>query len=386
MRGSGARLGQGVDAMAGGATSRISLDDRNACSALDPGKMLDFAVGVPEQVKDAVRIGREFELPREFPDPRLIVLCGMGGSAVAGDFLARLCEPVAPIPFLVNRNYDIPDCVGRDTLFIASSHSGDTEETLAAADAALERDARVLCITTNGALQDWAREREGPRLGLLSIPQTTPKMPPRAALGYSFVPLVMVLEKLGIYPNAERQLSDAIPLLENLRDRLRPEVLAERNEAKQLAKALYGRIPWVQGTVGIMSAAAYRWRTQFNENSKVLAYSSEYPELNHNEVIGWERAESWSDLLSVIMLRRASDHWRVRARVDITKTRFIAPKAPVHLLEAEGASPLAQLLWMVYYGDFVSLYLAFLNEVDPASIASINILKADLARLSAPVQ
>jgi glucose/mannose-6-phosphate isomerase len=372
--------------MAGGATSRINLDDRNACSALDPGKMLEFAVGFPEQVRDAVRIGREFELPQEFRDPRLIVLCGMGGSAVAGDFLARLCEPVAPIPFLVSRNYEIPRCVGRETLFIASSHSGDTEETLAAADAALARDARILCITTNGALRDWAREWEGPRFGLLSIPQMTPKMPPRAALGYSFVPLVMVLEKLGICPNADRQLSDAIPLLEGLRDRLHPEVPAERNDAKQLAQALYGRIPWVQGTVGIMSAAAYRWRTQFNENSKVLAYSSEYPELNHNEVIGWERAERWGDLLSVIMLRSASDHWRVRARVDITRQKFIGPKAPVHLLEAEGGSPLAHLLWMVYYGDLVSLYLAFLNEVDPASTASINILKADLAKRKAPEQ
>jgi glucose/mannose-6-phosphate isomerase len=348
--------------------------------------MLDFAVGFPEQVRDAARIGREFELPREFHDPELVVLSGMGGSAVAGDFLARLCEPIASIPLLVNRDYCIPECVAGDTLFIASSHSGDTEETLAAADAALARDARILCITTNGALGDWARDHAAPRVGLLSIPQTTPQMQPRAALGYSFVPLVLVLGKLGVYPDAERQLSDAIPLLERLRDRLRPEVPAEQNAAKQLAGDLYRRFPWVQGTVGIMSAAAYRWRTQFNENSKTLAYSSEYPELNHNEVIGWEGAQRWRDLVSVVMLRCPSDHWRVRARVDITREKFIGPKAPVHLLEAEGESPLAQLLWMVYYGDFVSLYLAFLNGVDPASVASINLLKADLARLKAPGQ
>jgi glucose/mannose-6-phosphate isomerase len=211
-------------------------------------------------------------------------------------------------------------------------------------------------------------------------------MPPRAALGYSLVPLVLVLEKLGICPDAARRLTDAIPLLEALRDRLHPDVPAERNAAKQLARDLYGRLPWVQGTVGIMSAVAYRWRTQLNENSKVLAHSSEYPELDHNEVIGWEGAERWRDLLSVIILRCPGDHWRVCARVDITRAKFIAPKAPVHLIEAEGRSPLAQLLWTVYFGDFVSLYLAFLNGVDPASIASINILKADLAKLKAPAQ
>jgi glucose/mannose-6-phosphate isomerase len=368
----------------GGVGSLTDLDDREACSALDPSKMLDFAIGFPDQVTDAARIGREFEPPKEFSNPRLVVVSGMGGSAVAGDFLARLCEGSSSVPFLVSRGYGIPESVGRNTLFIASSHSGNTEETLQAAEAALERDARVLCITTGGRLQSWARERKGRRVALLATP--FPQMPPRASFGYSLIPLVQVLETLGIYPGAGEQLSEALPLLERLRDQIHPGVPRPRSPAKQLAHELYGRIPWVQGTVGVMSAAAYRWRTQFNENSKVLAYSSEYPELNHNEVIGWERAERWRDLLSVIILRSPSDYWRVRARVDITRRRFIQPKAPVHLIEVEGQSPLAQLLWAVYLGDFVSLYLAFLNKVDPASIDSINSLKEELAKLHAPGQ
>lgn len=189
---------------------------------------------------------------------------------------------------------------------------------------------------------------------------------------------------MGLYPGAGRQIGEAIGLLEHLCQRLKPEVPTAHNRAKQLARELHRRVPWVQGTVGIMSAAAYRWRTQFNENSKMLAYSSEYPELNHNEVVGWEEADWLSDLVSVIILRSPSDYWRVRARVDITQKKLIGSKAPVHLVEAEGRSPLAQLLWTVYLGDWISLYLAFLNGVDPASIDSINTLKEDLEHLERP--
>ena len=369
--------------MATGAADReerkVNLDDRNTWSGLDPGKMLDFAVGFPDQVREAARVGGSFTPPAQFADPRLVVLSGMGGSAVAGDFLARLCEARSPAPFLVNRGYAIPASVGRDTLFIASSHSGNTEETLEAAEAALGCRARILCATTDGRLQAWAREHEAEGVALLVIPGIG--MPPRASLGYSLIPLALALERLGVYPGASAELAETIPLLERLRDRVHPDVPGERNQAKKLAEALFGRIPWVQGTVGIMSAVAYRWRTQFNENSKVLAYSSEYPELDHNEVIGWERAERWRELVSVIILRSPSDHRRVLARVDITRAKFIEPKAPVHVIEAEGDSPLAQLLWTVYLGDFASIYLAFLNGADPASIASINTLKHEMAQL-----
>ncbi len=366
--------------------SRVNLDDRNSYSKLDSAGMLGFAVGFADQVKEAARIGRAFEPPKEFSNPALVVLSGMGGSAVAGDFLSRLCEASSAAPILVNRSYGVPAYVGRDTLFIASSYSGNTEETLAATSEAFERGARILCITTNGKLQQWARERRSGRVALLEIPQIQPPMPPRAALGYSLIPLVLALGTLGIYPGAAEHLAESIPLIESLRDRLHADVPIARNFAKQLALQLHRRIPWVQGTVGVMSAAAYRWRTQFNENSKMLAYSSEYPEMNHNEVIGWERADPWREVVSVVILRSPTDHPRVRARVDITSAKFIEPKAPVHLIEAEGDSPLAQLLWTVFLGDFASIYLAFLNEADPGSIASINTLKADLAKLDSPSQ
>ncbi len=369
-----------------GAVGQTNLDDAAARARLDPSGMMRFAEEYPDQVREAARLGRAFEPPAGFAKAKLVLLSGMGGSAVAGDFLARLCESRSPVPIVVNRSYEIPGYVGRDTLFIASSHSGNTEETLAATGAAFKRGAYILCITTGGKLSDFATAHAGRRMALLHIPQTQPPMPPRAALGYSLVPLIRTLETLGFYPGAGRQLGEAIQLLDHLRERLQSDVPTEHNVAKQLAREIYGRIPWIQGTVGIMGAAAYRWRTQFNENSKALAYSSEYPELNHNEVIGWEQAERWRDVLSAIILRCPGDNWRVRARVDITRSKFIKPRAPVRVVEAEGQSPLAQLLWTVYYGDFVSLYLALLNGVDPASIDSINVLKSDLAKLQPPGQ
>ncbi len=366
-----------------GGAGRVDLDEPNSYEQLDPRGMLDFAINFPNQVKEAACIGREFAPPKAFINPKQVALAGMGGSAVAGDFLARLLEGRAAAPFVVIRGYQAPAFVGPDTLFIASSHSGDTEETLSATTAALRKGARILCIATGGKLQDFARRHAGKKVVFLAIPRTDPPMPPRAALGYSLIPLVRVLETLGLYPGAGAKIREAISMLEHLLARLHPEVPTQHNRAKQLALFLQNRIPWIQGTVGIMSAAGYRWRTQFNENSKLLAYSSEYPELNHNEVIGWEHAEKLGGKPAVVVLRRPSDHWRVRARVDITK-RLIEPKAPLQVIEAEGRSSLAQLLWTVYLGDFVSLYLAFLNGVDPAAIDSIVSLKTELEKLQRP--
>jgi glucose/mannose-6-phosphate isomerase len=339
--------------------------------------MLGFAAALPEQVEDAAGIGRAFRPPASYRRPAQVLLAGMGGSAVVGDFLAQLCQPRVPVPFSVCRHYELPAFVGPRTLFLASSYSGDTEEALAAAEEARRRRARMVCITTDGKLRTFAR-RHG--LPLIELPSTRPKMPPRAALGYSLIPLVCALGSLGLYPGAEAEISETLAVIRALRGRLRPQAGSSRNRAKRLATALRGRIPWVQGTAGVMSAAAYRWRTQFNENSKVLAYSSECPELNHNETVGWEAPEEMTSRAEVVILQRPDDHYRLRARLKIT-AGLIRPSARVHVIEATGKSPLAQLLSVVYLGDFTSLYLAFLNGVDPAEIRPIEKLKRSLAKL-----
>jgi glucose/mannose-6-phosphate isomerase len=356
------------------APSRVDLDRRASYQHLDPFGILDFAVNFPAQVAEAAEIGRTFSPPASLRRPKSIVLAGMGGSAVAGDLLSRLIEKRVPVPFAVCRDYDVPALVGPDTLFIASSFSGNTEETIASAHQAYRRKAKLICITTGGEIGKFASRRKLPRI---TIPKHDPNMPPRSALGYSLLPLVMLFSSLGLYPSASREVHETLSLLTSLCARLHPDVKTGANQAKQLAKALFGRIPVVQGTVGLMAAAAYRWRTQLNENSKVLAISSEYAELNHNEVVGWELPKELGRRFEVVALTRPGDHSHVQARVEIT-AGMVRRKARMHVLAAEGRSPLAQLLWAVCLGDFVSIYLAYLNGVDPASIDNINELKRSL--------
>ena len=354
--------------------SRVDLDKRASYRHLDPFGILNLAINFPEQVAEAARIGRKFAPPAGLRNPRNIVLAGMGGSAVAGDLLARLIEHRVPVPFLVCRNYDVPALVGPGTLFIASSFSGNTEETISAAQQARARKAKVLCITTGGEIGAFARRE---KLPLITIPRHDPNMPPRSALGYSLLPLVMTFASLGIYPGASGELRETLALLKSLCAQLHPGVPTAKNQAKQLALALFGKIPVVQGTNGIMAAAAYRWRTQLNENSKTLAISSEYAELDHNEVVGWELPKALGRKFEVVTLTRPGDHLHTQARVEIT-AEMVRRKAQMHVLRAQGKSLLAQLLWTVCLGDFVSIYLAFLNRVDPASIDNINELKRRL--------
>jgi glucose/mannose-6-phosphate isomerase len=336
--------------------------------------MLEFAVHFPAQVAEAAQLGLAFSPPASLRDPKSIVLAGMGGSAVAGDLLSRLIEKRVPVPFVVCRDYDVPALVGPDTLFLASSFSGNTEETISALQQAYRRKAKIVCITTGGEVGKFAQRR---KLPLIIIPRHEANMPPRAALGYSLLPLVMLFSSLGLYPGASGEVRETLALLEVLCARWHPDVKTGANQAKQLAKHLYGKIPVIQGTPGLMGAAAYRWRTQLNENSKMLAISSEYAELNHNEVVGWELPKGLGRLFEVVALTRPNDHSHLQARVEIT-AGMVRRKARIHVLQAEGKSPLAQLLWAVCLGDFVSIYLAFLNGVDPASMDNINELKRRL--------
>jgi glucose/mannose-6-phosphate isomerase len=358
---------------------KTNLDRRASYQHLDPSGMLDMAIGFPDHVEHAARIGEEFGAPAHLRHPKLIVLAGMGGSAVAGDLLSRLIADRTPIPFLVSRDYGLPACVGPDTLLIVSSYSGNTEETLSAAKAARRRKARILCITTGGKIGAFARAGGYP---LIEIPKDPP-MPPRAALGYSFTPLAVVFGRLGLYPGAGREVREAIPLLHRLSAQLHPDVPARENRAKQLAKALHGKIPLIQGTPGIMSSVAYRWRTQFNENTDMLALSSEYSELNHNEVVGWELPREMGRWFEVVTLLSRDDSWRTRARAALTH-QMIRRRAKIHTIEAEGEAPAAQALWAVLFGDFVTIYLAFLYGADPAEIRHIVALKRRLDALKRP--
>ena len=353
---------------------RVNLDDPRSYQHLDPADMLGLTVGFPDQCEEAFAIGRTQPAPPGCRNPANIVVAGMGGSAIVGDFLAALFADELKVPLTVSRRYGLGADVGRRTLLIASSYSGNTEETLDALQEGIRRRARIVCITSGGRMADIARRHRLPRI---LIPGGRP---PRASTGYSFLPLVVLLEKLGLVPEHAEAHTEALQVLRRLRRRLGPDAPTSGNPAKSLAKSYSGRMPIIYGTSGLMGAVAFRWQTQLNENSKVLALSHELPELNHNEVAGWGLSRRLARNLVVTFLTRPDDSSRIQARVRITRD-IVAAQAPVHLVRAGGRSRLAQLLYAMYLGDFVSVYLAFLNGADPVAIPAIDRLKRRLARL-----
>jgi glucose/mannose-6-phosphate isomerase len=264
--------------------------------------------------------------------------------------------------------------VGPDTLVVASSHSGNTEETLAAAAAAHDRGAKLVAITTGGELARLAREWQTPLLTYSYDAQ------PRAVIGHSLVNMLAVLHHLGWLPDMSADVAETGAVVEQLRSELECAVPARSNAAKQLAQAVHRRIPVVYGA-GMFEEVARRWKGQFNENSKHWAFFEVIPEANHNAIVGYDQPDDLADRIHVIFLEPSELHPRVRVRLTVTR-RLLDQRGVQHsTVTARGMSPLAQMLSVVTMGDWVTYYLALLNGVDPTPVAPIDFLKQSLAQV-----
>lgn len=356
-------------------TDEQLLDSREAMGEIDPAGMTGLIEDLPRQWREAEEIARAAQI-QGVRDPKNIVILGMGGSAIGGDFVRSLLEPTVQIPIAVNRDYSLPAYVDRDSLVIASSYSGNTEETLTAAAEAQKRGAQVVAITTGGQLAGRAETNGWP---LIRIPGG---LSPRAAIGYSFVPLYVLMERIGIAPSVADDLAETAELLEKQRQRFGPDVPVSENLAKQLALSLKGKLPLVYGSYGWTGTAAYRWKTQINENSKAPAVNNTFPELNHNETVGWEVPEEVTKQIELVILRDRMDNDRVKARIEVTREIVEGRVSGVTELWSEGESEVARLFSLIYPGDFVSLYLALIYRVDPTPVKMIDLLKSRLAELS----
>ncbi|MEN3010797.1 MAG: bifunctional phosphoglucose/phosphomannose isomerase [Candidatus Bipolaricaulaceae bacterium] len=328
--------------------------------ALDEGRMLQALRDFPEQIERA--LGLACRVPNGIQGFKNVVVLGMGGSAIAGDFLARF----ATVPVTTVRDYVLPPWVNADTLLIGISYSGETEETLQAFREGLRRTKRAVALTTGGALAALCEEREIP---WVPVP---PGLPPRAALAFLLFPILGCFARLGYLRENPSRVSAA---LRPLRDACLPE--HNENPAQALAQDLCGKIPIVYGA-GITAPVAYRWKTQINENAKQPAYWMELPELCHNEIVGYELAGKLFPQGVVIFLRTAFDHPRVAKRVEILKEVLTARGLAFREVEGQGEDALAQALWLVHLGDWVSFYLALLNGVDPTPVRPIQELKRRL--------
>lgn len=347
------------------------LDDPHRRKALDPQDMVGLVLRTPEFLQEGWKLGSALPIPDPEP-PRHLLVLGMGGSGIGGDLLRGLLYGRARFPVTVVKDYSLPAWVGPGAVAFACSYSGNTEETLSAYQLARAAGARCVAITSGGKLAERAG-RDG--VPWVRIP---PGLPPRAALGYLLGPMLAVVHRWGWVDGLQQEVEEAVPLLQELARRWGPEVATPDNPAKQLARDLVGRVPVVYAASRLSEAAALRWKTQLNENSKVYATWNAFPELNHNETVGWALAGQPEGLLAVVVLRDPDDPPRLVRRVEVTRELAFGPAAAVHEVRATGRAPLSRVLSLVLFGDLVSVYLAYLNEVDPTPVTVIDELKRRL--------
>ena len=351
-----------------------NLDDPQVYKRFDPSNMLRRIGELPQQCRQAWASATDFPLPSDYSRVNKVIILGMGGSAIGGDLVSSLVLEQGGLPVLVHRDYHLPPSADDRTLVIASSYSGNTEETLSSFAQALKTPAKKLAITTGGRLKALAEENGVPLFSFHYVAE------PRAAFGYSFFSILGLFHKLGLLTIKSEDIEEAIKLLQELSPKLDASTALNANPAKQLATRLLGRLALVYGA-GILSKVALRWKTQFNENSKTWAFAECLPELDHNAVVGY-RFPSWlAKRAFVVLLRSPSLHPRTQVRYQLTADILTDAGVEHEIIDAQGQSPLSQIMSAVLFGDYVSYYLALLNQVDPSPVAVIDYLKQRLGKI-----
>lgn len=351
------------------------LDDATARATLDPHGMLRLADEFPEQCEAALAFAGGLSVPAWPAAVHSIVLAGLGGSGIIGDLVVSALAERLTIPISVVKSTRVPGFVDGNTLAFVISYSGNTAETVEAWRRLKDRGALTVSIASGGELVRLAEEAGHP---LLVVPGG---MPPRAATGFLSMPVLSVLARLGFAPELSAQAQRTVSLLRELRAEWGAGIPAERNLAKRLAAELHGRVPLVYAAEDGLAAAALRFRYQLNENAKVPAFHNAFPELMHNEVVGWEGLPGLAAVTALVVL---CDPLAQRGTVDATLRRLRDRFASVTEVEARGDTQLERAFSLMYLADWTSIYLALLEGVDPYPIDAISALKADLAAGGAP--
>ncbi len=331
--------------------------------------MLDVVAKMPEMLLDALERSKDISLPKT-ENIKQVVFAGMGGSAISGDIVADLLRDKINIPVYVNRGYKLPNFVNKQTLVIAISYSGNTEETLAAVEEASGKGAKIICITSGGKLKDKGYP-------FVLVP---PGYQPRAALPYLLITALKVLESAGLPSVNDDDIKQAVSILQKLRKEVGPEASERSNTLNQLAKKMLGKVPVILAAFGTTAAAGLRLKTQLNENSKVTALYNLFPEMNHNEIVNLAELENGKHNFCLLFLRDEDEDWRIVKRMNITKS-LIGPKfGGAKELSTKGKTKIAKILSLIYLGDLLSVYLAEAKGVDPETVEVISKLKRELAR------
>jgi len=354
-------------------STKPNLDDIKDIRKIDKQGMYKSIYNFPQQLIEGMRLGFTADLKSSKFVPHNIVLAGMGGSAIGGDLVRSYLAFELKHPFLIWRNYLLPEFVNKKSLVFVSSYSGNTEETLSAYQEAKRKKANIIAVASGGKLLEKCKKDSFP---FITIPEG---FQPRAALGYSFTPVLVTLSRLGIISDKTVELKKTSKYLEKRRIEYALDRKSSQNRAKKLALSLHRKIPIIYSSADYFDVVGYRWKGQLCENSKVLAFNNYFPEFNHNELVGWKVLDQIGDRLVVVVLKDREDHPRIQRRMQIIEGIIRREKVKVIEIESQGENLLSRIFSLIQLGDFASFYLAILNQVDPSPVKVIDYLKKKLA-------
>lgn len=353
----------------------MNLDDLSYIKQIDTQDMLGEIDHLPDQLEAAWKLGFEQDLP-QVSGIRSVVIAGMGGSAIGADLLAAYAEPRCRVPVIVHRDYGLPAWAqGPETLVIASSHSGNTEETLDAFEQAQARGCRLMTVSTGGKLTQMGTEAGAAVWTFQHSGQ------PRAAVGYSFGLLLAAFVRLGLLEDVSAELQNAVTAMRVQQERINVSVPAVNNPAKRQAGQLMDRIVVVIGAEHL-APVARRWKGQISELAKAWGQFEFLPEANHNTLAGTEYPEELLSRLMVMFLRGSACHPRNQLRLELTRREFMLQGLGTDPFDAAGDTALAQQWTALHFGDYMAFYLALAYGVDPTPIATLESFKAEMRRSS----
>jgi len=334
--------------------------------------MWDATMAFPEQLEAAVAQEQDFSRLPTHDEIENIVVLGMGGSGIVGDVMLSVAGPFMATPVVVCKSYEPPSFAGPTTLCVALSYSGDTEETVEAAQTAALAGAHMVVVAGDGELK---RLGEAWDATLIGLPDGIPM--PRAGLGAMAIPTLLMLEHVGLFPGARGWIDLAAEQLRRRRD----ELSAADNPARSLARHIGRTFPIVYGAAALGTTAALRWKNEINENPKSPAFIATVPELTHNEICGWgQHGDVTRQLFTLVLLRHDQEHPQVMRRFDLVRKWTEEVVAGVEEVHAEGDGPLAQLLDLMFFGTVTSLELAAQEGVDPGPIPVLDEIKEAMSR------
>lgn len=319
----------------------------------------------PAQLSEALEIGKNANIKPHINPLHHVYVAGLGGSGIGANYVSEFIKESCEIPYLTGKGYTIPSYIGKNTLFIASSYSGNTEETLISLEQAKETGAKIVCISSGGKLIEYAKKYNW---DYIQVPAGSPS--PRACLGYSMVQQLYVLYHLNLI---EASLLNNIKSASDLVNFDQDEI---KNKAEKIASIIHGKLPVIY-TTDRMEAVAVRFRQQLNENSKILCWHHVVPEMNHNELVGWKNTH---DNIAIIYFRNRDDYKRNEIRIDINKEILSDKCNTIIEIYSKGISLIEKAIYFTHLGDWVSWYLAQLQNVDAIEIQVIDYLKSELSK------